>query len=138
MSDLSRLLGDVYGTPTEEPPAAPDWADESVLDEAFADWVPGPPTDAPAAERAALSDLASFDAAETAFPTSAVEPPTTLAEALPIEAEWFFEAPTTEPLAAAAVVDLPAEEQPETAIAPWQRTDDDLLPARGRRRFRRR
>jgi hypothetical protein len=31
--------------------AAPAWADESVLDAAFANWTPGPPLDAPAAER---------------------------------------------------------------------------------------
>ena len=30
---------------------APAWADESVLDAAFANWTPGPPLDAPAAER---------------------------------------------------------------------------------------
>src|SRR5688500_2948761 len=60
MSDLSRVLGDLYGgeeTAAVEPavssfrPTAPEWADEDRLDEAFASWTPGPPADAPAAER---------------------------------------------------------------------------------------
>jgi hypothetical protein len=64
MPDLSNLLGDVYGDDPDgepvrhEPPAGeraehdpPAWADESVLDAAFANWTPGPPPDAPAAER---------------------------------------------------------------------------------------
>lgn len=150
MSDLSRLLGDVYGTgadadllpppPRDEAPApapaTPEWAEDSVLDEAFADWVPGPPTDAPAAERAALSDLASFDADAPV----ADQPPATLAEALPVEAEWFFEVPPATEVEAPTVLDLPAveEEHPETVVVPWQRADDDLLPAKGRRRRRRR
>lgn len=40
MADLSDLLGDVYGE--SAPKAAPAWADESRLDEAFADWEPEP------------------------------------------------------------------------------------------------
>ena len=66
MADLSNLLGDVYGDDPDgepvrrEPPAegrsaAPAWADESVLDAAFANWTPGPPLDAPAAERAVFA-----------------------------------------------------------------------------------
>jgi hypothetical protein len=66
MADLSNLLGDVYGEDAEGEPVAPEpraphrdgagsgapaWADESVLDAAFANWTPGPPLDAPAAER---------------------------------------------------------------------------------------
>lgn len=148
MSDLSRLLGDVYGSGSDEDltdeaaptrdladepvrGTSPDWADESVLDEAFADWVPGPPAEAPDAERSALSDLAAEAAA-----------PETLAEALPEAAEWFFD----EPAEPATVLDLPYAEQtvavdvgraPEADDAPapvWQRSDDDLLPAKGRRR----
>ena len=53
MSDLSRLLDDVYGpagaaAPPAKPAAAPpgetglpDWAMESVMDDPFAEWVPG-------------------------------------------------------------------------------------------------
>jgi hypothetical protein len=76
MADLSNLLGDVYGDDADgkpdvpEPAAphqdgprpapeatsrAPAWADESVLDAAFANWTPGPPLDAPAAERNVFS-----------------------------------------------------------------------------------
>jgi hypothetical protein len=65
MADLSDMLGDVYGDDAEGervapepgaqrgdgPPPAPAWAEESVLDAAFANWTPGPPLDAPAAER---------------------------------------------------------------------------------------
>jgi hypothetical protein len=103
MSDLSRLIGNVYRSPGAEAetsapapvdetwapeqveqladqvePApepsledewaqlaaeglaeadAPEWADEAALDEAFADWVPGPPGSAPEAERDALAEL---------------------------------------------------------------------------------
>jgi len=48
MADLSNLLGDVYGDPTPPAPSSapapepPAWADESRLDEAFADWTPEP------------------------------------------------------------------------------------------------
>jgi hypothetical protein len=45
MADLSNLLGDVYGDPAPETAPAPEppaWADESRLDEAFADWSPEP------------------------------------------------------------------------------------------------
>ncbi len=67
--DLSKLLGDLYETnevdapvdtplaptsavaPSARPAPGPEWADEALLDEAFASWRPGPPDDAPAAER---------------------------------------------------------------------------------------
>jgi hypothetical protein len=54
MSDLSRLLEDVYRSGPAAPaaPAAPSWSSDSALDDAFADWVPGPSDDAHAAERA--------------------------------------------------------------------------------------
>ena len=39
------------GPAPEATSTAPAWADESVLDAAFANWTPGPPLDAPAAER---------------------------------------------------------------------------------------
>lgn len=144
MSDLSRLLGDVYGTgpaekdavePTDAPVAdAPSWADESLLDEAFADWVPGPPSDAPADERAALTDLAAGPAPE---PVGAQPVPATLAEALPAEAEWFFDVPA-EPVAAETPVAEPVADADTAApVVPWQRADDDLLPSKGRRRTKR-
>ncbi len=65
--DLSKLLGDLYETdhtdetdspsdamseaPSSRPAPGPEWANEARLDEAFASWKPGPPDDAPAAER---------------------------------------------------------------------------------------
>jgi hypothetical protein len=162
VSDLSRLLGDVYGASSTPPddvdavdatapmpapapddppappveaagtgPAAPGWADEQVLDEAFAEWVPGPPPDASAEERGMLAD---------------VEPAETVAEPIDIDAwlgtevvdddaeggadqateafEAFVPPPPPEPM-----ID---DDGPADADAPWTRTSDDLLP-RGRR-----
>jgi hypothetical protein len=59
MSDLSKVLGDLYGgddQPSVAPPRnfradAPEWADEERLDEAFSTWTPGPPPEAHAMER---------------------------------------------------------------------------------------
>jgi hypothetical protein len=63
MPDLSKMLGDVYGAPSEDEapfeyrPASPEgrpvpeWADDNHLDAAFAGWTPGPGADAPARER---------------------------------------------------------------------------------------
>lgn len=49
MSDLSRLLDDVYGTGgSGQAPPQPEWASEEALDQAFADWVPGSLGDEPA------------------------------------------------------------------------------------------
>ncbi len=57
------MLGDLYEadeddpSPSSPPPAnqllgaGPEWADEALLDQAFASWTPGPPANAPAAER---------------------------------------------------------------------------------------
>src|SRR3954451_13553486 len=76
MPDLSNLLGAVYGdgpsTSSREPedeahverepaaqertPAVPDWADDEHLDEAFAQWKPGPSEDASPAEHAFVED----------------------------------------------------------------------------------
>ena len=56
MSDLSNLLGDVYGehSPDAAPvrrelsaeERAPEWSADSQLDKAFAGWVPGEPPSA--------------------------------------------------------------------------------------------
>src|SRR5687768_3770722 len=112
MSDLSRLLGDVYGpepetpatdekAPVDAPPGAepaqattlsgalPAWAEETVLDEAFANWVPGPPTDASGAERGMLSDLASRPGDDVS-PTTVAPRPGTLAEAEPGAPDFVF------------------------------------------------
>jgi hypothetical protein len=68
MSDLSRLLEDVYrssgaGPTAPAAPAAPSWSSDEALDDAFADWIPGPPGDAPAAERSFAVDHALDNAA---------------------------------------------------------------------------
>jgi hypothetical protein len=166
VSDLSRLLGDVYGastppegevettaptTPTAAPdaaddppappveaadagPAAPGWADDAVLDEAFAEWVPGPPADASAEERGILAD---------------VEPAETVAEAIDIDA-WLgpddgfqdldagdggeVELDPTAPVE--ALTTAPTQHEAHEEHDPnWTRTSDDLLPPgrRGRR-----
>jgi hypothetical protein len=163
VSDLSRLLGDVYEaaatpegeqeatdptTPTAVPaaaddppapqaeaggpgPAAPGWADEAVLDEAFSEWVPGPPADASAEERGMLTD---------------VEPAETVAEPIDIDA-WLgpddgihdldaghdaeSELDPTAPVEALTAAPPEPEDQDEPDPN-WTRTSDDLLP-RGRR-----
>lgn len=162
MSDLSRLLGDVYGASSTPPdddaatdatapvatpalddppappveaaapgagPAAPGWADEQVLDEAFAEWVPGPPADASAEERGMLADI---------------EPAETVAEPVDIDA-WLGTEVVDEDAEGAADQATEAFEAfvppPEPTVddeaqadadATWTRTSDDLLP-RGRR-----
>ena len=158
MSDLSRLLGDVYGASTppaedadvedataptaavpaaDDPPAppaeavdahrgaaAPVWADDAVLDEAFAEWVPGPPSDASAEERDILAD---------------VEPAEAVAEPIDIDA-WLgpdaVDEPEGDQLDATAPLEAfvppPEPEPPAELDGPWTRTHDDLLP-RGRR-----
>jgi hypothetical protein len=45
MSDLSRLLDDVYRTTPARP--EPAWSSDTALDEVFAHWVPGPPPGVP-------------------------------------------------------------------------------------------
>jgi hypothetical protein len=170
MADLSNLLGDVYGDdpdgglpdlPRRE--QTPEWADESVLDAAFANWVPGPPPDAPAAERGMF-------ATRPADPASAAPLPDDLAAALSaalVEAPPTDRPPVTAPVepqapeavpdtargpaladaapswselaeARRAMVDAPdpfVGAASVTARLPWQRGDDDILPRKtsGRR-----
>lgn len=64
MSDLSRLLDDVYRT-TPAPPGSP-WSSESALDEVFSNWIPGP---APASEEPELPEIASIDLVAEPSPT---------------------------------------------------------------------
>ena len=136
MADLSNMLGDVYGDGADGGPArdqgeqredgarpapeatsearpapeatsgAPAWADESVLDAAFANWTPGPPLDAPAAERDVFGPPAD--------PTSAAPLPDDLAAAL-----------------SAALVGAPRTDVPVMAspTPPIPATDVDLTPS---------
>ena len=112
MSDLSRLLDDVYGGPeapvgvTPPAPAAalvglPDWAMDAALDDAFADLVPGPVT-APVAAAAPVD--APIDHLERALGEPATSP---------------FSDEATQPAAVGGV----------EAAADWCRADDDILPA---------
>lgn len=61
MSDLSRLLDDLYSDETPTLALVPSWSSDEALDEAFSSWVPGPGADASSAERAivagALNDV---------------------------------------------------------------------------------
>jgi hypothetical protein len=168
VSDLSRLLGDVYGastppaedvdaadptTPTaavpaaaDDPPAppvedvdagdspaAPGWADEAVLDEAFAEWVPGPPSDAVAEERDILADVEPAEAVAEPIDIDAWLGPE--ADDATIDADAGPEGHGDE-LAATQrfepFVPSPAPEPLAQGEAGWTRTSDDLLP-RGRR-----
>jgi hypothetical protein len=166
VSDLSRLLGDVYGAstppgadtdaanpPPHDPPAppvedldgspaAPGWADEAVLDEAFAEWVPGPPSDASAEERDILADVEPAESVATSFDIDAwlgdeqlEREPVEAGSGAPEEATATLEAETFE---ADAFVPAPvpqSEPRPFEPQGPWTRTSDDLLPPgrRGRR-----
>ena len=142
MSDLSRLLGDVYGGgdqpaddqgtdgAAEQPAtlagALPEWAGEEVLDEAFANWVPGPPEGAPTAEHEVVAPV----------PVTVPVQDTHLQD--PAESDWLFGTDTV----VAAYDELPTEA--DLPIAPpipvrWTPADDDILPQRrkvklGRRR----
>ena len=143
MSDLSNLLGDVYGdhSPDAAPvrrelPAeqrAPEWAAESQLDRAFDGWVPGePPTaarpdDLTAALSAALAAPAPAAPAPAPAPAApaydAVPMPTLAAAAPAVEAPaaWTTSAAPS-PAPAPAVVAAPA------AVALWSPGDDDIFP----------
>ena len=110
VSDLSRLLDDVYGGPgapvDPTPPAPraplvglPDWAMDSVLDEAVAGLVPEPVT-------APVQAVGAVDA-----------PAEHLERALGTSRRSAFS-------------DVAAEPVPVAAAVEWCRADDDILPAR--------
>lgn len=171
MSDLSRLLGDVYGASTppaedvdaadptspsavptaaDDPPAppvedlntgsgpaAPGWADEAVLDDAFADWVPGPPSDADAEERDILAGIEPAEAVAEEFDIDAwLGPDEAVDAAAEVEADaTVADEARYEAFVPTAVEPEPApapEPEPVVDAGPWTRGSDDLLP-RGRR-----
>ena len=121
--DLSKLLGELYQEddrssadgdrdrpkPAEAPASGPEWSDEARLDRVFASWTPGPPADAPAAER---------EMASTA-PAGVDEP--VLGEDLEREAD---QATGGEDEVAPAV---------SGQARAWTPSDDDVLPYRRRR-----
>jgi hypothetical protein len=190
MSDLSRLLGDVYhkeiddSTEPEAPPvdetwsqeqvdmlapepeeAAPtyslddewsmvqaeeleggaEWADDDTLDEAFADWTPGPD--------GAAHDLEYFTDTDDAdqFELAADEYEDETVDHFVIDEDDAFavededdEAEVYETTGEVTEIDWTAEEpgyltEAPVEAAPWRRGDDDLLPrSGGRRRGRKR
>jgi hypothetical protein len=141
MSELSTMLGDVYSDrngdsasaptgsaaarprPRRRAGTLPDWADEDVLDAAFAEWVPGPPSSAPAAERSMLTDLATAreQPAEVALPNLAPPPSEPAVSETPVAA-----VEAAGPEAVEGVQTQPA------AQGTWHRELDDILPARSR------
>ncbi len=133
MSDLSNLLGDVYGDHSSpdaapvrhEPTAAqraPEWSSESQLDRAFDGWVPGEP---PAAREDDLA--AALAAALTSAAPAPVAPPTLMAQVAPVElpqpsAGWATGAAPAPVVTAPAMVTAPA------TVTLWQPGDDDIFP----------
>ena len=104
-----------------DPSAGPDWSDELRLEQAFADWTPGPPSDAPAAER----QMAYAGAAAPPAGSLPPDPPASafgedLGELEPVHGE------------------VPEHSLAEAVAArPWSRSDDDVLPHARRRGARR-
>ena len=119
--DLSKVLGEVYNPEVQDSPpppysesrdpdpVGPEWADDALLDQAFASWVPGPPADAPAAER----EMAHLEAPAPVDDELSVT--------LPVADDW----PSSDEL----VADVPTP----PALG-WTRSNDDVLPAGGRQR----
>jgi hypothetical protein len=145
MSDLSNLLGDVYGdanpdaAPVRHEPAAgsraPEWSSDSQLDKAFSDWVPGQPPsggdDLTAALTAALSET----------PAPVAPAPTPMAPApmahapMPSLAHALAEAPSA-PRTGAWTSAAPAASPAPAVVhgAPsgggyWSPGDDDIFPS---------
>jgi hypothetical protein len=181
MSDLSRLLGDLYGDespgnatvtswdavpPPDEPPPpkAPSWSSDEALDEMFASWVPGEPAEAPAPpamfdtselqpepelddwtvelRAAAAAPIESATPAPVEQPQPTVAPIEPLPEAVaPIEPLPEAVAPAI-PSTTFDEVFAPVVSPEDVMIAPalvaerarWSPSDDDILPARKKRR----
>ena len=121
MSDLSNLLGDVYGdhsSPDGPPvrheapaserayeistPRAPEWSSESQLDRAFSGWVPGE------APRAGDDDLA-------AALSAALRSPEPVAAPAPAPVAPVMAAPAPAPVAAPSLAESLAEMAPAPA-----------------------
>ena len=146
------MLGNVYGddAPAAEAGAAadttvvtrpvaklPEWADEDVLDEAFAQWVPGPPADAPAAERSMLSELAASGPTPAPAPVAPSNEPVDVGapdlDALSSPLDDLYE-----PLVDPALAEATARSAVEHALSRgWQRCDDDILPVKSGGRSKR-
>ena len=125
MSDLSRLLEDVYrsGPATPAAPVAPSWSSDSALDDAFADWVPGPSDDAHAAERAFTgTEIEPAEPTEPAEPVDQLDQLDSLMQqAASIASDMLEDEPETKPAVKTAF---------ETAFAiesPIEMTDEPLI-----------
>jgi len=174
MVDLSRVLGDVYSHSDEAAARATTqltdtegWADDDRLDEAFRRWRPGPPVEAPAAERtfaagapapappAAIHDEHSLDELDVVSvdDLSAAYVPGTPAAAFDgqgLSSQHMDAVPSGAPLPGPAgdLSDAVADAFAEAVAAEmsgrprWTRDHDDILPAgrrgRGGLRLRRR
>jgi hypothetical protein len=144
MSDLSNLLGDVYGDsspdgpPVRREPAAseraPVWSEDARLDRAFAGWEPEARGGFDDAVTAPANDSALADALSAALGTPATPtapfaeavhemPAPSPAPAAP-KAAW-----TAAPAAAPAPVAAPAAAAPARM---WTPGDDDIFPMRGK------
>ncbi len=127
MSDLSNLLGDVYGdqhspdaAPVRREPAAaqraPEWSSESQLDKAFEGWVPGEP---PAARQPdpAGDDLSAALAAALSADRIGVAPSQPAPAPAPAPAQARLPEPAPMPTLAHTLADL-GEARTETWTAP--------------------
>lgn len=155
MSDLSNLLGDVYGHQSgpETPPARreqpapeqePEWASDSQLDRAFADWEPEaryPLTPTPPAD----DDLAAALSAALGAPAPAPAPPEPAPAYRPAPSVPQPSRPAAGPTPAAVPAPTPAPgPAPPPAPAPvvvaapgvasraWAPGDDDIFPNSGK------
>ncbi len=161
MSDLSRLLDDVY-----EQPAAKDdakgWTSDEALDSAFSDWVPGPGEDASETEKSLFAGAKArpTDNADsiTDKPTGGFRPES-LATQTPSVDPVRSEPPVhrtgsdgvTDAVTPTAPTEVPhpvvsrsahewgSSNPSPTEIAPvpvaWRPEDDDILPSRPQHRF---
>ncbi len=86
MSDLSRLLDDVYRSDAAAP-EPPEWASDEALDDAFASWVPGPSDDAHPAERTAVHAEPIAAGVDEAAELEELDEPA-LATVIPISGRW--------------------------------------------------
>ena len=139
MSDLSRLLDDVYGTNGGggQAPQQPEWASEAALDEVFANWVPGLPEDAAAPPADPIDSFADSDIFEPApepaddplermeaFAAAAPSAPTTVGEPLD-----HFE-PADDPLdRMEAFAAMPAPAEPVDELLAYFPTAAPVAPA---------
>ncbi len=144
MSDLSNLLGDVYGDASPDGPSvrrepaasergnefdveAPSWSSESSLDRAFNGWVPG--------EAPGDGDLTEALASALATPAPAPAPVYAPAPQAPTLAETISEiaparAPWTAPIDLTVEAPAPVREMATVGAArSWMPGDDDIFPA---------